>query len=129
MQNDMRDRLVEILLQKTCHYSDTPCDNECGVCDKIELYRSDIEKLADYLIANGVIVPPCKVGDTVWVDDFMWGLIPCKIDRPYHCICGEKGGCTFEMSFTDDDIGKTVFLNCSRVNADIIINETRDENA
>lgn len=66
MQNDMRDRLVEILLQKTCHYSDTPCDNECGVCGNIELYRSDIESIADHLIANGVIVPPCKVGDKVY---------------------------------------------------------------
>ena len=25
------------------------------------------EKIADYLLANGVIVPPCKVGDTVYV--------------------------------------------------------------
>lgn len=25
------------------------------------------DELADYLIANGVIVPPCKVGDTVYV--------------------------------------------------------------
>ncbi len=24
------------------------------------------EKLADYLLANGVIVPPCKVGDTMY---------------------------------------------------------------
>jgi hypothetical protein len=27
-----------------------------------------IESLADLLLANGVIVPPCKVGDTVWVN-------------------------------------------------------------
>ena len=26
--------------------------------------------MADFLIANGVIVPPCKVGDIVWVKDF-----------------------------------------------------------
>ena len=26
-----------------------------------------LERLADYLLANGVIVPPCKVGDTVYV--------------------------------------------------------------
>ena len=25
-----------------------------------------IERLADHLLANGVIVPPCKVGDTVY---------------------------------------------------------------
>lgn len=61
MRNDMRDRLVEILKQKTCHYSDTPCDNECGVCGNIELYSSDIEKLADHLIANDVVpVVRCK---------------------------------------------------------------------
>ena len=70
----------------------------------------DSVRIAEHLLANGVIVPPCKVGDTVWIYDFMWGLIPCKVDRSYHCICGEEGGCTFEMSFTEDDIGKTVFL-------------------
>ena len=26
--------------------------------------------VADYLITNGVIVPPCKVGDEVWVIDY-----------------------------------------------------------
>ena len=26
------------------------------------------EPLADYLLANGVIVPPCKIGDTVYVE-------------------------------------------------------------
>lgn len=26
-----------------------------------------LERLADYLLANGVIVPPCKVGDTVYI--------------------------------------------------------------
>ena len=31
----------------------------------------DIDKyeLADHLLANGVILPPCKVGDTVWEID------------------------------------------------------------
>ncbi len=29
-------------------------------------YDGEIESIADYLIKNGVIVPPCKVGDTVY---------------------------------------------------------------
>lgn len=34
------------------------------------------ETVADYLLANGVIVPPCKVGDTVyWIDN---GKIKCE---------------------------------------------------
>ena len=61
MQNDMRDRLVELLNQRQ--------DN--GNCETIEeksitLEFVSNEKLADHLIANGVIVPPCKVGDKVY---------------------------------------------------------------
>ena len=28
------------------------------------------DTIADYLISNGVILPPCKVGDTVYVIDY-----------------------------------------------------------
>lgn len=42
MQTD-RDRLIELLLKAKVTW------NTCGV--------------ADYLLANGVIVPPCNVGD------------------------------------------------------------------
>jgi hypothetical protein len=67
------------------------------------------ELLADALIDNGVFVPTFKVGDVVWVYDFMWGIIPCKVDRLYHCCCGEDGGCTFKMNFEEKDIGLYVF--------------------
>lgn len=113
MQNDMRDRLVKKIAFKLyiCNESD------CADCEyrDIEYDKCKAMFLADSILEDGWIRPPCKVGDTVWVDDFMWGLIPCKVDRPYHCTCGENGGCTFEMSFTDDDIGKTVFLKVERV--------------
>lgn len=48
----MRDRLIELL--------------EKHVLLKYFLGRMQVEKLADYLLENGVIVPPCKVGDTVY---------------------------------------------------------------
>lgn len=67
------------------------------------------EKLADELIKNGVTISTFKVGDIVWVYDFMWGIIPCTIDRPYHCHAGREGSCTYENSFTELDIGKYVF--------------------
>lgn len=53
----MRNRLIELL-------------KKAPLCNKdFELQYSDstIEKIADYLLANGVIVPPCKVGQTVYV--------------------------------------------------------------
>lgn len=46
-----RERLIEIL-SKTIYPKE-------GV--------DPAEVVADYLLDNGVIVPPCKVGDTVWV--------------------------------------------------------------
>jgi hypothetical protein len=46
MANEMRDRLVELLEQK------------------MHPYLAD--DIADFLIENGVIVPPCKVGDDIW---------------------------------------------------------------
>lgn len=39
------------------------------------------EELADYLLDNGVIVPPCKVGDDIW-----W------VDEEKNDIACEKGG-------------------------------------
>ena len=50
MQNDMRDRLVKLL---------------DGFTDNHYCWTDD--ELADHLIANCVIVPPCKVGDTVYM--------------------------------------------------------------
>ena len=95
-----RERLIDLLDQKQT----LGCATETGI-NYIQNH-----KLADYLIAHGVIVLPCKVGD--------------KVYRPSDCL----GVVQFviisfniyesEMFFTDDseniiylsDIGKTVFL-------------------
>jgi hypothetical protein len=45
----MRDRLIELI-------KDAAYNKGCAYWDE----------LADYLLANGVIVPPCKVGQTVY---------------------------------------------------------------
>lgn len=51
-----RDRLIEIISQaKEDEY--------------ISMSHYDITAIADYLIANGVIVSPLKVGDEIWVID------------------------------------------------------------
>ena len=56
----MRDRLIELI---------TEMENELY---KAYPYTTDtfrIKCVADHLLANGVIVPPCNVGDTVWEID------------------------------------------------------------
>lgn len=49
----MIDRLKELL-------KDTLSEWECDVTD------DTIQEIANHLLANGVIVPPCKVGQTVY---------------------------------------------------------------
>ena len=68
MTNDkQRERLVELL--------DKLGENK--VTFPIDSFNS---ALADYLLANGVIVPPCKVGQTVYkvVNDK-------RVKKPYEC--------------------------------------------
>lgn len=93
----MRQRLIDILMS-----INTPSN--------IKLIPTwMVMEIADALIKEGILLPTFKIGDIVWVYDDMWGIIPCKIDRPYHCCAGEEGSCTFEMSFTEGDIGDLVF--------------------
>ena len=54
-----KERLIELI-------NNYPCMSTAEHC----FIESISEDIADYLLANGVIVPPCKVGDKVWV---LWG--------------------------------------------------------
>ena len=83
------------------------------------------DDLADYLIANGVIVPPCKVGDTVWFVDLEWNeeveyelpfitegkveSFSMQTDGLWAC-CRYKSGLTF-WHLVEKDFGQDVFLS------------------
>ena len=103
-----RERLVELLDKKYDHF----CD-QCGV-NKDSCYT---ENLADYLLASGVIVPPCKVGNPLY---FLSGdLEKCKIieSSSWLYIVDSLGLITIEETFYElcykDDydyvFGVTVF--------------------
>lgn len=93
-----------------------------------------------------LVVPPCKVGDTVWAASGK--IIKCEIEEMYLCDGGgieylvtfdcdgaDCKGCPFNRweqdcsgeryceceygcsSFKDSDIGKTVFLTCEEAKA------------
>ena len=66
---------------------------------------------ADYLIANGIIVPPCKVGQTVW---FIRNgkIVETEVEK---IILKSKGlylklGCNAMYETSCNSISKTVFL-------------------
>ena len=103
----MRDRLIELINQK----------QEAGWRFLDSDYTTDVFnfELADYLLANGVIVPPCKVGDTVWFNTYKKnatvcvGIQPHIVDRiDVNCACDTKN--LVETSIPSWTFGKTVFL-------------------
>lgn len=103
----MRDKLIKLL-------------DETGMIEGTS--RCNI--VADELLANGVIVPPCKVGDTVFVltSDSITGFEKSRVKRMLlknlqdgmtikiiiPCVCDDWGGAVRE--FYPEDFGKTVFL-------------------
>ena len=52
-----RERLIELITESGACFNCFPVGN-FDECQK--------QTIADYLLENSVIVPPCKVGDTVW---------------------------------------------------------------
>lgn len=67
----MKDRLIELLKEIREHPEKTCADWDAISCDGCRYDLGGVEcdvvaRFADYLIANGVIVPPCKVGDEVY---------------------------------------------------------------
>ena len=113
MQNEMRDRLVE-LIDDFVHYENVN-DLKSDECK---------EGLADYLIEEGnVIVPPCKVGDTVYYNLGKNASLPFGTKRTLalevEAIASTKdkkdwfvrtmfAGAIGDFNFSD--FGKTVFL-------------------
>ena len=88
-----RERLIELLAKASGKYM------------FVDKYN---EAVADYLLENGVIVLPCKVGDTVYETDGIriYELIILDIslheNKPYYE--------TESLDFDDDAIGKSIFL-------------------
>ena len=107
----MRDRLIKLLNKKYDHF----CD-QCGV-NKDSRYT---DSLADYLLENGVIVPPLKMGDKVWIIDWCYEVNEYEITHirynrdlngqrfSYDAIMVGKNGA--DIGFADEDIGQYVFL-------------------
>ena len=99
----MRDRLIELLkpILDVNHYTPT--------------------FIAERLLSKGVIVPPCKVGQSFWhIEEYTHELLPDKYptvkvvcESKVEKIFIEKYGNSFgdtRNSFSFHDFGKTVFL-------------------
>ena len=87
-----RERLVE-LLKKNCHCEDEDCSN----CNRNGICFTHRE--ADYLIANGVIVPPVNVGGIVWVI-----YNKCVTPANVMAVYVDKSGGMFDLKILTDGL-------------------------
>ena len=138
MQNDMRDRLIGLLSTGfECGLSE---NGDCSNCPhepfENECFAHWCKERADYLIANGVILPPCKVGDTVYYIEGAYYNSKRKTVSPIKVTeiswkCDRSGrdlgfalianGTRYKFS----SIGKTVFL--TREEAEKKLKENKNE--
>ena len=112
-----RDRLIELIKNGffTAPIYENLCTNK----------RTAVDYLADYLLENGVILLPVKVGDTVYINGkpAEVSFIHIEHDMTFciqiDCFWKDCEDCCFVDSntcnngyfeFTANDIGKTVFL-------------------
>ena len=91
----MRDRLIKIL-------HEMPREMMIG-------------EAADYILANGVIVPPCKVGDRMYcdgelfADNYKGEIMSFPVDIILTEVCSTHRG-EIDMVFDFKRFGKDVFL-------------------
>ena len=141
-----RERLVELLKKA----------DENTSRKMITDYEDAIKDNADYLIANNVVVLPCKIGDKAYYVDKgrmrettvreiyfytnnSWNMMlefgceeecdDCPFESWSQSYCGEWscGGEYGTWTVDNDDFGKTVFL--SREEAEAKLNKRSNENA
>lgn len=116
MTNDkQRERLVELI-------NNYPCMSTAEDC----FMESISDDLADYILANGVVVPPCKVGDVVKHDAIYYKVYrmmalsdyetPIYYDYRAEPINGEEDDDDFW--FWSDRVEDGTVIVCSREEAE-----------
>ena len=133
MENEkQRERLVELLNEATFGV------NVHTLAD--HLSRETIERVADYLMSNNVVVLPCKVGDKVYLDnlhikyadvigiyiDAFGGVFDLRIYTNIQLANGFGYKYFISKDYTFEDIGKRIFL--TKEAAEQALKE-REENA
>lgn len=108
MANEMRDRLLELIFQ-----GDKKCsEQDCRDCKHHGNEFCGFEHIADYLIENGVVILPCRVGDSIFRvgNDEIWEWLIERIEIYEDEVVFIDDS---ENIFTEEYIGDNVFLNKS----------------
>lgn len=113
---DAKKKIVELIAQKVCDTWSESCDEwlprDCGKC-----YANDchISELADHLIANGVTVQECKIGDKIYQTDgvliYESTIVEITVTTKHTIFVTEN------IVFDERAIGETIFLSYSEAEA------------
>ena len=125
-----RERLIELCNKKTSTMKFNNSDHWFDFNEKVSA-------LANYLIANGVIVPPCKVGDMIYEINTKYPKAP-YVNRyiviafhvtsgknilghkkPSHAVVGVDYLPSLSKRIYLEDFGKTVFLTKEEAEAEL----------
>lgn len=115
----MKNKLIELLQQADKKCNDTKqCENCIGFGQGNECVN---HLIADHLLANGVIVPPCKAGDKAYhltsvdtldelnvAEIFEGKVSTVSIEDKVWIFCRYDNGLNFW--YTEKDIGRNLFL-------------------
>lgn len=99
----MRDRLIELLNQADNKCATTNCE-DCSACGKGEDFIN--HNIADYLLASGVIVPPCPIGTKI----YMLVTKRAKLNYPKFTFIKDSKLTFSNLEKVIECFGKTVFL-------------------
>lgn len=110
---DIRKKLIKLISASPCHGSGESLgscpDRKYGMCGEIaNLSYCVIQNLVNHLIANGVTVQECNVGDTIYEADGEHGVV--KHDVYEICVvfkttAADDKGNEWDDYWTSDDIG------------------------
>lgn len=107
---DVREKLVELILSTDLSLSYSR--------------ESDALNIADVLIANGVTVIPCKIGDEFWTDWVGITKVKCsmltqKADGSWKGRFSIDNGWGSSVNVSLDEIGKTLFKTKEETKANL----------
>lgn len=103
-----RERLIKILKLGSCP-SPYLCDENCKYANLERCYE---ERTADLLLEHGIIVPPCKVGDTIYQTDGV--RIYTSTIREITYTENKVIFVTENVDFDERAINNSIFLVCEK---------------
>lgn len=117
-----RDRLIELVDKAKREYAGDVTDH------------TETDYIVETLLNEGVIVPPCNVGDIVYYFCETFGVtLPYHIEQiiidydtenpqgyiTFIAMCSKEDELLDDIDFTIDEIGKTVFLTKEEAEAEV----------